>query len=291
MTPPLVDHVLLTRFNLPTKGVEGLIRAREGWLQDRVALFERYCAASVARQSVPVTWLVYFDPESPTWLLDRLRPLVATGLFRPVLRASVGPAELSEDIAAAVVSPADLLLTTNLDNDDGIAVDFVERLQAVRTRHRCAAVYLTHGLIRSSDQLFLRTDRRNAFCSLLEPWEDARTCWAEYHNELGRTRPVVEVDGPAGWLQVVHGANVSNRVRGRLVSPRPHRHRFGDLLDDLPEPRPADVVRDALLRLPVRSSRDLGRAAVRTAGLRVLGKDRYQELKLRASATITRARR
>ncbi len=44
-----VDHVLLTRFNLPTPGVEGLIRAREGWLQDRIELFELYCAPSVAK--------------------------------------------------------------------------------------------------------------------------------------------------------------------------------------------------------------------------------------------------
>ena len=33
MTTPA--HVFLTRFNLPSEGVESLIRAREGWLRER----------------------------------------------------------------------------------------------------------------------------------------------------------------------------------------------------------------------------------------------------------------
>jgi len=40
------DHVLLTRFNLPSKGFEGMITAKEGWLTDRIALFEFYCLPS-----------------------------------------------------------------------------------------------------------------------------------------------------------------------------------------------------------------------------------------------------
>ena len=47
---PTLDHVILTRFNLPTGGVEGIMRAREGWLRERIDLFERYCAPSVAAQ-------------------------------------------------------------------------------------------------------------------------------------------------------------------------------------------------------------------------------------------------
>jgi hypothetical protein len=27
-----IDHVLLTRFNLPSRGLESLIRAKDGWL-------------------------------------------------------------------------------------------------------------------------------------------------------------------------------------------------------------------------------------------------------------------
>ena len=46
-----LDHVLLTRFNLPSKGHESLVRAQENWLRNRVVLFERYCLPSVAAQT------------------------------------------------------------------------------------------------------------------------------------------------------------------------------------------------------------------------------------------------
>ena len=38
-----IDHVLLTRFNLPSAGAEAAIRNRKGWLEHRIVLFERYC--------------------------------------------------------------------------------------------------------------------------------------------------------------------------------------------------------------------------------------------------------
>jgi hypothetical protein len=278
-----IDHVLLTRFNLPTAGVEGLMRAREGWLHDRVQLFERYCAPSVANQTKPVSWLVYFDPASPDWLMERLRPFVERGLFLPVLRAAVNQDDLISDIAKAVPDQGDILITTNLDNDDGLAVDFSERITAVEVPDPRAVVYVTRGLIKSAQGVFLRIDRRNAFCSVREPWNSATTAWAEYHNEFPRVMPVVELDGPPGWLQVVHGANVSNRVRGRLVAPSPHLARFAGMLDDVPIPSSSELARDALIHQPMRTARDGARSVVRMAGLRILGKDRYQRAKLKIS--------
>ena len=59
-----------------------------------------------------------------------------------------------------------MLITTNLDNDDGLAVDFSERIRSVETTHRRVAVYAARGLIKSANTVFLRTDRHNAFCSV-----------------------------------------------------------------------------------------------------------------------------
>jgi N-acetylglucosaminyl-diphospho-decaprenol L-rhamnosyltransferase len=82
-----IDHVLLTRFNLPSKGPESLIRAQEGWLQRRVELFQRYTIPSVAAQTVSgFHWIVYIDPESPPWLLERLTPHAEAGAFSPIFR-------------------------------------------------------------------------------------------------------------------------------------------------------------------------------------------------------------
>lgn len=279
---------MLTRFNLPTPGVEGLIRAREGWLRDRVALFERYCAPSVASQTAPVTWLVYLDPASPDWLLSRLASYVDSGLFRPVFRTQVSPEELVADIDQAVPARQDILITTNIDNDDGIAADFSERLQNTVSAHERVAVYVSRGLVKRGEDLYLRTDPRNAFCSVREPWSAPVAAWSEYHNEFSRVMPVIEIEGDPGWLQVVHGNNVSNRVRGRRVSPHRYRELFPGLLDDVRDPSLAELARDRWVRRPVREARDGARAMARVAGLKVLGKERYGQAKLKISAALRR---
>jgi hypothetical protein len=285
---PETDHVYLTRFNLPTRGVEGAIRAREGWLRERADLFERYTVPSVAGQTVRPTWLVYLDPESPDWLLQRLDPWAQQGLFCPVLRAAVSREELVSDIAASISSRGEVLITTNLDNDDGVARDLTARLTAIDDPRPRTAVYVSRGLIKAPDGLFLRTDRRNAFCSVRETWDSPVTAWSEYHNELGRVMPVVELDGPPGWLQVVHGNNVSNRVRGRLAAPGAYRGLFPGLLDDVPAPSASELARDRWLRRPARETRDAARAGARVAGLRLLGKERYGKAKLRLSSALGR---
>jgi hypothetical protein len=284
-----VNQVFLTRFNLPSGGVEGMVRAREGWLRQRVELFETYTIPSIASQTVPLTWLVYLDPASPSWLLDRLDPWIQRGLFRPVLRATVSTDELVSDMTAAVPNRGDVLITTNVDNDDGVASDLAARLSSVSDpRPRCA-IYLTRGLVKSQDGVYLLTDRRNAFCSVRETWDQPVTAWSQYHNELGKAMPVLELGGAPGWLQVVHGNNVSNRVRGRLVAPAAYQDRFPGLLDDAPSPSSSTLVTDRLLRRPAREVRDGARSAARVAGLRLLGKERYSQAKLRLSAALGRS--
>ncbi|MGW9402489.1 glycosyltransferase [Arthrobacter sp. NPDC055585] len=280
------DHFLITRFNLPTPGPESLIRAREGWLRERSSLFERYCLPSVAAQSnTRFKWLIYFDPESPAWLRERIREWSADGLFTPVYRTSVERPELLSDLRSLVPDPAAELMTTNLDNDDGVATDFVERLQhaAAQTRSR-TALYLPRGLILAGTGLFARRDRTNAFCSVAEPWPDAVTCWADWHTLLGRSMPVREVPGPPGWLQVVHGGNVSNRVRGVRVSPAAHRQRFPGLLTGARPPGAAERVRELVLDTPRRALGSGVRAAAKAVLLRAAGKEGLDRVKERIAS-------
>jgi N-acetylglucosaminyl-diphospho-decaprenol L-rhamnosyltransferase len=277
-----VDHVLLTRFNLPSDGPESVIRAQEGWLRNRVGLFDRYCIPSVLGQTNQnFHWIIYFDPASPAWLHERIDRYRADGVFVPILRATVDHGELVADIAATLGTTGSTLITTNLDNDDGLAIDFVERLQAVTPAHDRVAVYLTVGLISSAGALYLRRDRRNAFCSVRETWNDPATCWADWHNLLGDSMPVLELAGSPAWLQVVHGANVSNRVRGRLVSPTGYATVFGDLLAGTRAPSRRDVVRDRFLEGPARAFREGPRAAAKWIALRLLGKTGLDRIKLR----------
>ncbi|GAA3884260.1 hypothetical protein GCM10022243_56290 [Saccharothrix violaceirubra] len=273
-----MDHVILTRFNLPSVGAESIVRAREGWLTERVGLFERYCLPSVAAQtSRDFRWIIYFDPESPQWLKHRI---AAHGdAYTPIFRTQVSRADLVADISALFEVKGDELITTNLDNDDGLAADFVERLQAQPRRIGRVAYYLGNGLVKSPEGLFAHVDKDNAFASLREGWADPITCWADWHNRLHRHAKVLSLGGEPGWLQVVHGGNVSNRTRGRLVSPAAYRSLFGDALDDVAEPDAGVLARDRFVGHPLRVARDSARYLAKTAAQRVLGPDGFEKAK------------
>ena len=134
--PGDVDHVLLTRFNLPSVGAESYIRAAEGWLRERVELFERYCLPSVRNQTMTerLAWLVYLDPESPTWLKAKAEKWAASSPLEPTYRTEVPRETLVADLRRVTHGSGRMLVTTNLDNDDGLAADF----------YREVAAYLDH---------------------------------------------------------------------------------------------------------------------------------------------------
>lgn len=277
---PGIDHVLVTRFNLPTAGSESLIRAQDGWLQDRVELFERYTVPSVRAQSTNrFRWIVYFDPESPDWLIERLAPLVADGVFAPLYRETVAWHDVATDAREITGGRRVMLLTTNLDNDDAIAIDFVERLQHMVRVGKREALYLGTGLILSGGTAFLRFDPENAFCSVAEPWDGAVTAWRDWHNLLHNHMTLRIERGRPAWLQVVHGRNVSNRVRGHLVDPSEYRRLFPGLLDHMSIPGFAELLIDRGIRVPLREVRETGRRAAKTAVLRLSGRDGLDRVK------------
>ncbi|NUT70599.1 glycosyltransferase [Pseudarthrobacter sp. C4D7] len=288
-----IDHVLLTRFNLPSLGTESYVRAQDGWLSRRLDLFEEFCLPSVRDQTrQDFHWIIYLDPESPDWLLDRLNDLNSPRIFTPVFRTAVSAADRVQDLEAVTGAAGKTLITTNLDNDDGLAADFVERLQNLPNSHSRSAVYFTQGLIRHGERVYARKDAANAFCSVRESWDDPQTCWADWHNRLGLSMSVAEIGGPAAWLQVIHGTNVSNRVRGRRIAVgTEHILRFGSLLAGVENPSKAALLREASAGL-YRGARDAARSATRDTIILLAGKDGLDRVKTlvraQANALVSR---
>lgn len=287
-----LSHVILTRFNLPTPGVESVVRAREGWLRERQQLFERYCLPSMQSQSEGnFHWIVYYDEESPDWLKERTTALSSLGKFTPLYRRAVPRDQLLADIEGVANERSDLLLTTNLDNDDAVASDFVARLQHSAETKRAVALYIDNGLIQHGDRVYLRTDTTNAFCSVSEPWDSPVTAWADWHNRLERHMPVRHIQGEPAWLQVIHDGNVSNRVRGRRVDPGHYRAGFGALLDVARRPTTAELLVDRYAAAPARLARDAVRWGAKSAIMRIGGKQGLNQMKLAAARVAPRQER
>lgn len=288
---PTVDHVILTRFNLPSRGSESLVRAKESWLRDRVQLFEDYCLPSVlAQQAWQFTWIIYFDPHSPQWLKERIAQYVERGYFVAIFREEVDSLQLLGDIRSVGAGNADVLLTTNLDNDDGLSLDFVQRLQEAVTDAETRALYVSNGLIQCQEKVYLRTDPVNAFCSVAAPWNNVTTCWMDWHNLLGNHMPITQIAGAPGWLQVIHESNVSNRVRGQLTSPQPYRENFAGGLPTATEPGASSLLLERAVLVPWRISKEMLRAGAKSLLMRLGGRELLDRAKswMRRGSIIAR---
>jgi hypothetical protein len=261
MTVTAFQHVLITRFNLATPGRESDIRNRPGWLAERFDLFDRHCLPSVAAQTVTdFVWVVLFDEETPAPFKERIEACRRVYPFTPVFT----PMFRGDDWIRIISNTAGLcepwLLTTRLDNDDALARDFVERLHAeVRAAPaERAAFNFTRGFVVCHGRVYALTHTSNAFVSLLEQRDaQASTVMAHRHMSIGSAATVRQIGGPGGWIQMVHGGNVSNKIRGRRVAPQVLQDRIPPgAAGSLSAASSASILVDNLLFAPLREGRD-----------------------------------
>jgi hypothetical protein len=213
--------VLLTRFNiLYATAVDPHVLSPE-WLGPRMRLFRQTTLPSVASQSrLPDAWLVFFDEGTPEATRDEFRQLAAR---LPLLQAEYcgefGPKLCAERIGRIMAPDADWLLTTRLDNDDALNRRFIETVQSVARPGVREFINPTYGLIVANGRLYRHRDYSNPFITLSEPAAGCRTVLIDQHGLLARHGPVRQFALPDAWIQVVHGGNLANQVRGVRISP------------------------------------------------------------------------
>ncbi|MCI0139987.1 putative rhamnosyl transferase [Arthrobacter bambusae] len=213
------DHFLLTRFNAR----QGPARAGDGWLRHRLELFEDLCLPSVrAQSSDSFRWLVFFDSERDQWFqreVDRL----SEGAFEPIwVDGALTTDLISDEVQGRSSSP--WLITTRVDNDDAVAKDFIERIQHEFARQDFEFINFNSGLQLAEDGAVFRwTDLSGPFISLIEKRSvdgAPRTVHIDGHDKLTNYGNIRGLDPHPMWLQMIHGKNLANEVRGIRTSPR-----------------------------------------------------------------------
>ncbi|MBF4768356.1 hypothetical protein ISU10_11315 [Nocardioides agariphilus] len=236
MPPREFDHVLLTRFSaVMSPGAEP---AGEEWLRYRLAFFDDLLYPSVISQTGvqagrDFTWLVLFDDRcSPEFRHDV--EYLAADVFTPIwTHEDFRRDSFAEHVVAATDrdgGPAPYLITTRIDSDDGMAVDFMETVQAQFARQDRLFVSLTRGVqVDRSGAVYLSSQISNAFISLIERREPGRppdTVYVAKHARARAHGPIREVRAPVMWMQVVHDLNVANMINAPRTSPRIVAERF-----------------------------------------------------------------
>ena len=260
---PSLVQVVITRFSLITFGREYAYRMAPRWLEGRFDLFERYCLPTIAAQTQQdFIWLVLFDEGTPGWARERIAQCQQVRPFTPLYLGqfdAAGWARMVRDAIGAPV-PDRLILTSNIDNDDGVAADYIARVQDAALREwrgETFAVNAPWGLVRTGRRLFLHYHPSCAFTNMVEADTPLfRTTMTTRHNDLPLQMRLVQLAGGPGWLQVVHGNNVSNRVRGKVID-KPGEAAFpAQVLTGVDNPGWLEKIWDNTILAPARALRD-----------------------------------
>lgn len=214
-------HFVVTRFNLRAAAATGDYQIDEEWLTNRLDLFEKFCFPTVAGQSVQdFKWLVLFDSETPPRIRERIAKLQQWPNFIPKFVPPATEHSCRMSVTERLDTVPDLLVTTRLDNDDGICRTFIEQIRS-RLEGITAATVLEFpvGYVWHKNRLYIDRQPHNPFTTLVEPCNGSRdyrirTIYSGSHTDVGNLGQVVVVSEEPAWIQVIHGGNLENRPRG-----------------------------------------------------------------------------
>jgi N-acetylglucosaminyl-diphospho-decaprenol L-rhamnosyltransferase len=221
MTEPF-KHVIITRYftrhSLNASDFEVRLGDVSGWLEERLILFKKYCLPSVIGQSEQnFTWLLYLDETTPTDYLRKIQDLIAGhDNFKVRMSRFLSIDDHVADVRAELQSDTRWVLTSRLDNDDGLHRDFIKNLQG-QCRSEREFLNFPSGIIYYRDHTYLFRHRSNAFVSFCEPTDSLSTVICSKHLLVDQVAPLRQLTSPPAFLQVVHGNNRSNKPRGTRV--------------------------------------------------------------------------
>ncbi len=215
ITMAMFSHILLTRFNTRTSNRPA---PDSRWLAHRFDLFDKYTFPSVRNQSnLNFIWLVFFDSETPIEFRGKIATYAQWEKFVPCF---IDELEIGLD-APQVVSPfvrdnihpdSKYLITTRIDNDDAVSIDFIESVQHEFSEQPFEFVNFLNGYALCKKKLYRKRGDSNPFLSLIELIDDLRTVWYQAHRKVNQVGKVRQIKSKPMWLQVIHGKNVSNKV-------------------------------------------------------------------------------
>jgi hypothetical protein len=254
MRKPIVQQMLLTRFNIRTSGVGWTPDQAPGWLEGRFDLFARYCVPSVAAQTVDdFEWIIFCDVNTSDEILARIQKFDPR--IRLVLVMPEGAVTSTSHVASSTlpvvshVSPVPLVrlesgmvISTRLDSDDAISVHALARARSyadefLASGHRTLLYNPLRGFQwdQKSRRLYIVSKPNSAFLTMFERVEEGvppQGPYAGNHSFMHQAFPSYQDDGPPLWMMILHGGNVRNRL-GRTSEPVPLDVLEGDFPVDL----------------------------------------------------------
>jgi hypothetical protein len=214
-------HYLITRFNVKIDGLGPELFPASArtpdWEATRLQLFTQYCAASVNGQSNRnFTWLLCCDPDSSSGLLEGIRHAIANGITYEIMLVRDFSEMLKQLKTKCNAAPTDFVITTRLDNDDGISRDFIQAIQSNFNTEHNTIINLLGGVHYQQDKgifTHLRYSAKNSFMSLVENKSTGiQTVLAFKHLTPGDDKRIINVPVRFAFWMTLHDQNAAQRM-------------------------------------------------------------------------------
>ncbi|CAI8833693.1 glycosyltransferase [Chryseobacterium sp. IT-36CA2] len=217
-------HVIMTRFNVPTKGWNetrsGFKPLTEEWLDDRFRLFRTYVLPSYKNQTNQnYIWLTFFDVNTS----DKFRKIIKEiEAEYPTFKAvfvedfDVMKTKAVEVIPQYFTPDTKFVITSELDNDDMLHQDYIKTVQELFKPVHDLVIDLRKGY-----QLTMLPGRKavvnvyndvvNPFVSLAESVDNFKTMLKERAHNSYRHYPNFSVENSKEmYIQIIHQYNLMN---------------------------------------------------------------------------------
>jgi hypothetical protein len=225
--PPLakskIRHIVLTRFNMH---LPGMPKASADWTARRLPVFTQVCLPSLLQQLTrPARWLVGADGEDGE-LIERLSGLTSGNRWIRITAQDPGESfntAFERELTNERLDGVEFVLTTRVDCDDAIALDYIRNVEryALALLGRAVGgsdfwISFPYGAQLSAGRYYAYPHIRSHFLTrvvstdlFLQPQPTALRVRHSRLFDGGETVFAPMTTTPM-WLQNVHGQNVLN---------------------------------------------------------------------------------
>lgn len=217
-------HFLITRFNLKnpgwdvTKNNEALLD--DNWMAERLELFSNFCLPSVINQrNKNFKWLLFFDSSTNEKYKTEIAQILDNN---PMIIPFYidGMPKFQESILNFITENAndkDYLITSRIDNDDCIHIDFIDEIQKQFNKQDFLAIDTINGYTLQVEPNYILGKKEhifNPFISLIERNIKPKTVWHYMHNMWKKEPRLIHLSEKRLWLSIIHGKNKVNEFDG-----------------------------------------------------------------------------
>lgn len=219
----MFDHYLITRFNLRnpqwdfTKNKGSLLT--DEWMENRLELFENFCFPSIiAQKNKNFSWLLFLDESTTPKFRTRLEHLTANHTFIKLFFIDgMGAFHTSIQKHIAAHSGQPYLITTRVDNDDCVHVDYIDAIQQTFDKQEYQAIDIIKGYTLQVEPQFILGKKEhvfNPFISLIERNLNPKTVWSNDHTAWKKEIRIQQISDKRLWMSIIHEKNKVNEFDG-----------------------------------------------------------------------------